>query len=89
MRVSTAFNKLLRLQGATVGGVIFGAEGVAFLLKEQLRELYHHVDPAAAAAYLKDWLAWASRSKLKPFVKPLIALVHLCCGGVEIDPPFS
>ena len=107
----------------------------AFLLKEQLRALYHHVDPAAAAAYLEDWLAWASRSKLKPFLKlartirehrdgvlaavrlglsngrleglnskvrlishrsfgfhsaaPLIALVYLCCGGIEIDLPFS
>lgn len=107
----------------------------AFLLKEQLRELYHQVEPAAAATYLEDWLAWASRSKLKPFVKlartirehregvlaavrlgisngrleglnskvrlishrsfgfhsaaPLIALVYLCCGGIEIDLPFS
>jgi len=107
----------------------------AFLLKEQLRELYHQVEPTAAAAYLEDWLAWASRSKLKPFVKlartirehregviaavrlglsngrleglnskvrlishrsfgfhsaaPLIALVYLCCGGIEIDLPFS
>lgn len=107
----------------------------AFLLKEQLRELYHHVEPAAAAAYLEDWLSWASRSKLKPFVRlartirehrdgviaavrlglsngrleglnskvrlishrsfgfhsaaPLIALVYLCCGGIEIDLPFS
>jgi transposase len=105
----------------------------AFLLKEQLRELYHHVDPAVAAAYLEDWLAWASRSKLKPFVKlartirehregvlaavrlglsngrleglnskvrlishrsfgfhsaaPLIALIYLCCGGIEIELP--
>lgn len=107
----------------------------AFLLKEQLRELYHQVEPAAAAAYLEDWLAWASRSKLKPFVKlartirehrdgviaavrlglsngrleglnskvrlishrsfgfhsaaPLISLIYLCCGGIEIDLPFS
>jgi len=107
----------------------------AFLLKEQLRALYHHVDPAAAAAYLEDWLAWASRSKLKPFVKlartirahregvvaavklglsngrleglnskvrlishrsfgfhsaaPLIALIYLCCGGVEIELPLA
>jgi transposase len=107
----------------------------AFLLKEQLRELYHHVEPAAAAVYLEDWLAWAQRSKLKPFVKlartirehregvlaavrlgvsngrleglnskvrlishrsfgfhsaaPLIALIYLCCGGIEIDLPFS
>ena len=107
----------------------------AFLLKEQLRELYHQVEPAAAAAYLEDWLAWAQRSKLKPFVKlartirahregviaavrlglsngrleglnskvrlishrsfgfhtaaPLIALIYLCCGGIEIDLPCS
>jgi len=107
----------------------------AFLLKEQLRELYHHVEPAAAAAYLEDWLAWASRSKLKPFVKlartirehrdgviaavrlglsngrleglnskvrlishrsfgfhsaaPLIALIYLCCGGIEMELPLA
>jgi len=106
----------------------------AFLLKEQLRELYHHVEPGAAATYLEDWLAWAQRSKLKPFVKlartirkhrdgvlaavrlglsngrleglnskvrlishrsfgfhsagPLIALIYLCCGGIEIQLPF-
>jgi len=41
----------------------------AFLLKEQLRLLYHLPDPAAAPAHLDAWLAWASRSKLKPFVK--------------------
>lgn len=107
----------------------------AFLLKEQLRELYHQVDPGQAAAYLEDWLAWAQRSKLKPFVKlartirehrdgvlaavrlglsngrleglnskvrlishrsfgfhsaaPLIALVYLCCGGIEIELPLT
>lgn len=41
----------------------------AFLLKEQLRLLYHLEDPALAPAHLKAWLAWASRSKLKPFIK--------------------
>ncbi len=41
----------------------------AFLLKEQIRLLYHLDDPAAAPAHLDAWLAWASRSKLKPFVK--------------------
>ncbi len=41
----------------------------AFLLKEQLRLLYHLDDPAGAPAHLDAWLAWASRSKLKPFVK--------------------
>ena len=41
----------------------------AYLLKEQLRELYHLDDPARAPAHLDAWLAWASRSKLKPFVR--------------------
>lgn len=41
----------------------------AFLLKEELRLIYHLDDPALAPAHLKAWLAWASRSKLKPFVK--------------------
>jgi len=41
----------------------------AFLLKEELRLLYHLDDPALAPEHLAAWLAWASRSKLKPFVK--------------------
>jgi transposase len=41
----------------------------AFLLKEQLRLLYHLDDPALAPAHLDAWLAWASRSRLQPFVK--------------------
>lgn len=41
----------------------------AFLLKEELRLLYHLPDPALAEDHLTAWLAWASRSKLKPFVK--------------------
>ncbi|MCA1698972.1 MAG: ISL3 family transposase [Actinobacteria bacterium] len=41
----------------------------AYLLKEQLRALYHLDDPADAPAHLDAWLAWASRSKLKPFVR--------------------
>ncbi len=41
----------------------------AFLLKEQLRLLYHLDDPRQAAELLQAWLAWASRSKLRPFVK--------------------
>jgi transposase len=41
----------------------------AFLLKEELRLIYHLDDPALAPAHLKAWLAWASRSKLKPFVR--------------------
>ncbi|MCA1700965.1 MAG: ISL3 family transposase [Actinobacteria bacterium] len=41
----------------------------AFLLKEELRLIYHLDDPTLAPDHLKAWLAWASRSKLKPFVK--------------------
>jgi transposase len=41
----------------------------AFLLKEELRLLYHLDDPALAPAHLDAWLAWASRSRLAPFVK--------------------
>ena len=41
----------------------------AFLLKEQLRLLYHLDDPRLAPEHLAAWLRWASRSKLKPFVK--------------------
>jgi transposase len=41
----------------------------AFLLKEELRALYHLEDPRSAPEHLAAWLAWASRSKLRPFVK--------------------
>jgi transposase len=40
----------------------------AFLLKEQLRLLYQLDNPADAPELLRAWLAWASRSRLKPFV---------------------
>jgi transposase len=39
-----------------------------YLLKEELRALYA-CGPRSAAAHLEQWLSWASRSKLKPFVK--------------------
>jgi transposase len=41
----------------------------AFLLKEELRLLYQLDDPALAPEHLAAWLAWASRSRLDPFVK--------------------
>jgi transposase len=41
----------------------------AFLLKEELRLLYQLQRPTLAPAHLDAWLAWASRSKLEPFVK--------------------
>ncbi len=41
----------------------------AFLLREELRLLYHLKDQALAPEHLDAWLAWASRSRLKPFVR--------------------
>jgi transposase len=40
----------------------------AYLLKEQLREIYR-VPTEHAGALLDAWLAWARRSRLEPFVK--------------------
>lgn len=40
----------------------------AYLLKEQLRETFKH-SGYEATAMLHAWLAWASRSRLKPFVE--------------------
>ena len=104
----------------------------AFLLLGELRYLYR-LPKDEAAARLDAWLAWASRSKLKPFVKlartirehksgvlaaielginngrlealnsrvrlishrahgfhspdALIAMIYLCCAGIQIDLP--
>ena len=41
----------------------------AFLLREELRLLYHLPDPDLAPDHLDAWLAWASRSRLRPFVR--------------------
>ena len=41
----------------------------AFLLFHELRLLYQLDDPMLAAAHLDGWLRWASRSRLKPFVR--------------------
>ncbi len=41
----------------------------AFLLKEELRLLYALEDRTLAPAHLDAWLAWASRSRLAPFIK--------------------
>lgn len=41
----------------------------AFLLKEELRLVYHFDDPTLAPTHLDAWLDWASRSRLDPFVK--------------------
>lgn len=105
----------------------------AYLLKETLAQALDYQQPGHARRALEDWLAWASRSKLKPFVKaartirkhfdgivayfeerltngivegfnnklrmiarrafgfhsanPMISMLHLCCGGIQLDPP--
>jgi transposase len=41
----------------------------AFLLREELRLLYHLDDPRLAPAHLDAWLTWAARSRLRPFVR--------------------
>lgn len=105
----------------------------AYLLKETLRRALDYLQPARATRELKSWLAWASRSRLKPFVRvgrtirehfegviayvktrltnglteglnnklrmiarrafgyhgaePLIAMMFLTCGGIQLNPP--
>jgi transposase len=51
----------------------------AYLLKEQLRAIYT-APPADAPRLLDAWLAWASRSKLTPFVKLARTLRHYRAG---------
>lgn len=41
----------------------------AYLLKETLAQVLEYRQPWRAERALQDWLSWASRSKLKPFVK--------------------
>lgn len=41
----------------------------AYLLKEALADIFREPSKATAEDELDRWLAWASRSKLKPFVK--------------------
>lgn len=41
----------------------------AYLLKEGLRSVFHQRTLANALGQLDAWLAWASRSRLKPFVR--------------------
>ena len=41
----------------------------AYLLKETLAQALDYLQPWRAERAVRDWLAWASRSKLKPFVK--------------------
>lgn len=105
----------------------------AYLLKETLADALDYRQVARARPALQSWLAWASRSRLKPFVRvartirkhldgilayvrtrltngftegtnnklrlvarrafgfhspqPLIAMLFLTCGGIQLNPP--
>ena len=105
----------------------------AYLLKETLARALDYRQARRAERALKDWLRWACRSNLEPFIRisktirkhfagvlayvqhrltngivegfnskhrmiarraygfhgpePLIALIHLCSGGIRLDPP--
>ncbi len=53
----------------------------AYLLKEQLRQIYR-VDTDEAIAILNAWLKWARRCRLQPFVK-LARTIRDQCAGIE------
>jgi transposase len=53
----------------------------AFLLKEELRLHYQLEDRSLAETHLDAWLAWASRSQLKPFIK-LAATIRRYRDGI-------
>ncbi len=41
----------------------------AYLLKEQLRAVFHEPDPDVAAGILDGWIRWAQRARLPSFTK--------------------
>ncbi len=105
----------------------------AYLLKESLAQGLDYRQVGRAERHFDNWIAWAKRSKLKPFIKlagtikrlkdgilayvetglsngftegmnnksrlitrraygfhgaqALAAMIHLCCGGITLDPP--
>lgn len=105
----------------------------AYLLKESLAQGLDYRQHGRAATHLDNWIAWAKRSRLKPFAKlantikrfkdgilayvstglsnglieglnnktrlitrraygfhsapALASMIHLCCGGITLDPP--
>lgn len=105
----------------------------AYLLKETLARTLDYRQRARAKRHIDGWIAWAERSRLKPFVKlagtirkfkdgilayvktrfsnglteglnnktrlitrraygfhsahALASMIHLCCGGITLDPP--
>jgi transposase len=67
----------------------------AFLLREELRLLYHLDDPDLAPEHLDAWLAWAARSRLRPFVRlartlrqhrdGILAAIHLGLSNGRLE----
>jgi len=58
-------------QRSTLAGIAKANGGLyrAYLLKEQLREIFACRDPQKARALLGGWTAWAQRCRLEPFVR--------------------
>ena len=58
-------------QRTTLAGIAKANGGLyrAYLLKEQLREIFACRDSQKARALLGGWIAWAQRCRLEPFVK--------------------
>jgi len=54
----------------------------AYLLKEQLRLVFHEPDTAAAVALLNGWLAWARRCRITSFVKLATTITEHYAGIV-------
>ena len=54
----------------------------AYLLKEELRALYR-CSPRSAPRHLDAWIAWAQRSRLKPFVRTAATLKKYRSGVLE------
>jgi hypothetical protein len=58
----------------------------AFLLKEELRLLYQLQDPTLAPAHIDASPAWASRSRLKPFVVGESYSIGIVCWKTGAPP---
>jgi transposase len=67
----------------------------AYLLKEELRTVYQCATVEEAETHLDGWLAWASRSRLAPFVRlgrtvrqhrdGILAAIRLCISNGRLE----
>jgi transposase len=67
----------------------------AYLIKEELRDLYKLADPTQAQAHLEHWLAWACRSRIPAMIqlsqtirankKPILAAVDLGLSNSKLE----